>query len=189
MKFYIYALILVFLLALTSLKPDFVLDRAWPDCYNGQGNIFNATTVVLVDSTAQQTLENGWIIAFVDEDGDCIGMALYQGQGNFAIPIWGDDLITPKKDGALPGASFSIEMFGKKRLDYTSDKPFIFVEDEVYVLSALSFPGSNLDQQATIDSLNSVISDSRDSLQVSEQEVAFLKLTISQIRSLTEGIN
>ena len=50
----------------------------------------------------ESTLSIGDEIAAYDEDGRLIGSTVYEGN-NFALTVWGDDIITSEKEGLVEG--------------------------------------------------------------------------------------
>ncbi|MDX1489480.1 MAG: hypothetical protein R3268_14825, partial [Acidiferrobacterales bacterium] len=55
-------------------------------------------------------LEPGDEIVALDSEGTCVGKAVWQGEA-VAISIWGDDEMTPAKDGLAIGESIRFVVF------------------------------------------------------------------------------
>ncbi|MDX1546411.1 MAG: T9SS type A sorting domain-containing protein [Rhodothermales bacterium] len=78
-------------------------------CLDGTGNVFNATVVVPVGSTPSingTPLSDGSEIAVFSDDPAypdlCAGVLVWQNQHAF-LTVWGDDDLTPERDGLLEG--------------------------------------------------------------------------------------
>lgn len=94
------------------------------NCLTGQGNIYNATLIMETDQPFE-----------VHGDIGCVGSSVNAGQYSYAT-IWGDDDLTPEKDGLYEGDMIDII-------------PFPFERDAIYTV-----------RSATLDTTWSIVLDS-----------------------------
>ncbi len=107
-----------FLVALTFLfSPVSYAQEHFTSCYNGSGNIYNATIIVPVSSRPAingSLLAGGSEIAvFSATSGsldECVGVMVWQNR-SAAITIWGDDELTRYRDGLFSEEAFSFRVW------------------------------------------------------------------------------
>ena len=122
-------------------------------CLDGAGNIFNATVIVLVESTPEVNgtpLTAGSEIAVYSSDAQCphlcVGMLVWQANHGF-LAVWGDDDLTPERDGLLAGELLRYRVWDSAAgVEYGSESVQVnyvqgdghYSDDAVMVLSELS---------------------------------------------------
>lgn len=150
------------LVAIALLGTDSVSAAHFEECAFNTGT--NATLVIqptaslLVDG---EPIDVGDEIAAFTTDGVCAGAGRWEGQ-TLAFAVWGDDVVTPEKDGFLVGEpltfrvwdeSASLEIgtslsqeevsFSDARAHYTAHG--LYVENGIFVISSLQFTRSSED--------------------------------------------
>lgn len=131
-------------------------------CSTGTGSnatvVLSGSGVVSIDGVP---LSGNYEIAAFTTDGVCAGAGRWEGQ-TLAFAVWGDDVVTPEKDGFLVGEpltfrvwdeSASLELgtslsqeevsFSDARAHYTAHG--LYVENGIFVISSLQFTRSSED--------------------------------------------
>ena len=123
-------------------------------CISNTGS--NATVIVDVDGGSHNFLggsfEAGDEVAFMSEDGACVGTKSWTGS-NFALTLWGDDPTTAEKDGLYPAETIEVRVWrsatnteyggavGTVSLTYVDSPPFmgggVYYPDGLYNLSVI----------------------------------------------------
>ena len=129
-------------------------------CLDGAGNIFNATVIVLVESTPEVNgtpLTAGSEIAVYTSDAQyphlCVGMLVWQANHGF-LAVWGDDDLTPERDGLLAGELLRYRVWDSAAgVEYGSESVQVsyaqgdghYSDDAVMVVGALRVAQDGLD--------------------------------------------
>lgn len=141
----------------------------WPEC-PGKATGNNATVFFDKDDLGLQVGDQ--FAVFVDGVG-CVGAATV-GVGNVSLTVWGDDSVTPEKDGAAAGDTLRLRVHLDRPAAYTlrdttGGQPFRFVPtyavDALYQVTSFDAGGGSA---ALIDSLQTALdlaSNAADSLQ------------------------
>ena len=124
-------------------------------CISNTGS--NATVIVDVADGSHSllggTFQVGDEVAFMSEDGACVGTKSWTGS-NFALTLWGDDPTTSEKDGLYPAETIEVRVWssatnteyggavGTVSLAYVESPPFIgggvYYPDGLYNLSMIA---------------------------------------------------
>ncbi|GMQ81589.1 MAG: hypothetical protein BMS9Abin05_1021 [Rhodothermia bacterium] len=147
----------VFLAAIISLSALLAIpanaQSHFTSCLDGKGNIFNATLILPL--SAAPTINSiplavgSEVAVFSAEPGAqelCVGVLTWKNV-NSALTIWGDDPITPVRDGLRLSNQFSFRIWDSSLgIEFTpnaiiptfSNGTPSYSDDETYVLSSLS---------------------------------------------------
>lgn len=155
-------------------------------CLNGTGNVFNATVIVPVESTPNVSgvpLAPGSEIAVFSSDPQypdlCVGLITWQGSHSF-INVWGDDDMTPGRDGLLAGEVMDYRVWDRAtdteyagssvNVSYTLGDG-LYDNDGVYVLGDLSASMS--------------VNDGTDSSNVGQKTVIVIPVDVTRFVAIT----
>lgn len=69
-------------------------------------NTGNSASVLFGSGAIAELVEGDRVLAY-DPNTGCVGQSVFNG-GNFSLPVWGDDTVTPEKDGMAAGDPFQI---------------------------------------------------------------------------------
>lgn len=122
------------------------------NCLDGAKNIFNATILVPVDSAPEvdgTPLARGSEIAVYASDAQypelCVGVLVWEGSPGF-LAVWGDDDLTPERDGLLAGEALHYRVWDSAAgVEYGSESVQVsyaqgdghYGDDAVMVIGAL----------------------------------------------------
>jgi hypothetical protein len=126
----------------------------------------NATFVLPAGASIQaegSAIEVGDEVAVFSTDGICAGAGVWTGE-NLAIAIWGDDVLTPEKDGLYEGEAITLRLwdsstdmeYGASAPDaivFANDRPYytvdgIFRENGIYVVVGAGFQKAEAEDEA-----------------------------------------
>lgn len=121
------------------LSSSVQLSFAQPDsCASRTGS--NATLII----EAADTPLGAGILRAYGEETRCVGQVLWKADETLALTIWGDDPITPEKDGLSKGESFTLHVEaavgarGSTVLDFTlSDNEFFYARQAAFEENAM----------------------------------------------------
>ena len=149
----------VFALVVLSLPLGFAspafAQSHFADCASMTGSNASIILSTAINPTVDGTgIEAGDEIAVFTPEGICAGAGTWSG-GNMSITAWGDDIITPDKDGFAAGDPISFRLWdasaeeetGDITISYSSDQPFYrtdgnYGDNGIYVISAFAAAGS-----------------------------------------------
>lgn len=86
---------------------------------------------LLIESDA---LREGWEIAAIGVDGNVVGAIQLTGNSPWGMAVWGDDVSTPEKDGAIDGEALKLVVFdgySERSFDAVWSQKNIFSGDEL----------------------------------------------------------
>lgn len=125
----------------------------YTSCYDGNGNIFNATLLLPEESLsafADQSLSPGSEVAVFtfgeDRQNECIGKTVWSGKTGY-ITIWADDYVTSSLEGLRENEAFELHVYDSltgiefRAADLTAvflDGSPRFKIDAIYTLSSIS---------------------------------------------------